>query len=65
MLYFDDQGQYFHGPLLQLMFFPNVLLSVFSMALGALMIMFTLETPDYQKLIKTMGELEICETICR
>lgn len=104
MLYFDDQGQYFHGalylmvyivpyyyiiysavillrnyrmfrksqryaiacffvlgmfgPLVQLLFFPNVLLSVFSMALGVVIIMFTLETPDYQKLIKTMGELE-------
>ena len=46
------------GPLAQLLWFPDTLLSVFSMTLGLLMIMFTLETPDYQLLMKTLGELE-------
>ena len=46
------------GPLLQLLFFPDVLLSIFSMTLGILMILFSLETPDYQKLMQTMEELE-------
>lgn len=46
------------GPTLQVLFFPNVLLSVFSIALGIILIMFTLETPDYPQLIKTMNELD-------
>lgn len=46
------------GPILQLLFFQDVLLSIFSLTLGILMILFTLETPDYQKLMQTMDELE-------
>lgn len=46
------------GPVAQMLWFPDVLLSVFTMTLGLLMIMFTLETPDYQLLMETMGELE-------
>lgn len=46
------------GPLAQMLFFPNVLLSLFTMPVGVLVCMFTLETPDYQRLMKTMGELD-------
>ena len=46
------------GPLAQMLFFPNVLLSLFTMPVGVLVGMFTLETPDYQLLMKTMGELD-------
>ena len=45
------------GPLAQMLFFPDVLLSLFTMPIGLLVCMFTLETPDYQLLMKTMGEL--------
>ena len=45
------------GPLAQMLFFPDVLLSLFTMPVGVLVCMFTLETPDYQRLMKTMGEL--------
>ena len=46
------------GPILQLLFFPDVLLSLFTASLGILIIMFSLETPDYHMLMKTMEELE-------
>ena len=46
------------GPLAQMLFFPNVLLSLFTMPVGVLVCMFTLETPDYQLLMKTMAELD-------
>ena len=46
------------GPLLQMIWFPDVLLSLFTIPIGLLICMFTLETPDYQNLMKTMGELD-------
>lgn len=46
------------GPLAQMLFFPDVLLSLFTMPVGVLICMFTLETPDYQRLMKTMDELD-------
>lgn len=46
------------GPLAQMLFFPDVLLSLFTLPVGVLICMFTLETPDYQLLMKTMGELD-------
>ena len=42
----------------QMLFFSDVLLSVFSITVGELVLMFTLETPDYQRLIETMEELD-------
>lgn len=45
------------GPTLQLLFFPDVLLAMFSCAMAIVAILFTMETPDYQKLIKTIKEL--------
>ena len=46
------------GPLAQMLFFPDVLLSLFTIPIGLLICMFTLETPDYQLLMKTMADLD-------
>lgn len=48
----------FAGPVLQMLFFPDVLLGLFSSALALMMILFTMETPDYQKLTQTISELQ-------
>ena len=47
------------GVVLQIVCFPNVLLNIFMIALGFVVILFSLETPEYQKLIKTMEELKV------
>ena len=47
----------FIGPVLQLLFFQDVLLSLFSVTMAIMMILFTMETPDYQKLMTTIKEL--------
>lgn len=44
--------------LLQAVFFENVLLIYMAAAFGVLMLVFTLETPDYLQLKKTMEELQ-------
>lgn len=46
------------GPILQMFFFPDVLLSVFTPSVAALIMLFSMETPDYQLLTKTLAELE-------
>lgn len=38
--------------------FPEVLLSLFFVSLAVLIILFSMETPDYQLLIKTLAELD-------
>ena len=43
--------------ILQLVVFPNILLSDFGTALGALLVFFSVETPDYVNLVKTLDEL--------
>lgn len=48
----------FGGAALQMLFFPNVLLAMFTVALALVMILFTMETPDYQELVRTIDELE-------
>lgn len=45
------------GPVLQMLFFPDILLSVFTPSVALLIILFSMETPDYQLLIKTLAEL--------
>ena len=45
------------GIVLQMVFFPDTLLALFMSALGVMMILFTVETPDYQKLVITIDEL--------
>ena len=44
------------GPFVQIIF-PHVLFSLFMVSLGFMMLMFSMETPDYQQLTKTMNEL--------
>ena len=50
-------ASFFTSFLLQLFAFPDTLLSDFGTALGALIVFFTLETPDYAKLMATLNEL--------
>ena len=45
------------GLVLQMFFFPDTLLALFMSALGLMMMLFTMETPDYQKLAITIDEL--------
>lgn len=45
------------GPLIQMLLFPDVLLSLFTPSIAALIILFSMETPDYPLLIKTLAEL--------
>lgn len=45
------------GPLIQMLIFPNVLLGLFTPSIAALIILFSMETPDYQMLMKTLAEL--------
>lgn len=47
------------GALLQLVLFPNVLLVMYMASLGGVIFLFSVETPDFIKLEKTMKELEI------
>lgn len=49
------------GAVLQLGFFPQVLFTSFSLSIGLIIVMFSLETPDYQKLMKTMDELKLAK----
>ncbi len=44
------------GPVVQLMF-PNVLFVLFTISVGLMLLMFGMETPDYQALTQTMNEL--------
>ena len=50
-------ASFFISFLLQLFVFPDTLLSDFGTALGALLIFFSIETPDYIKLMATLNEL--------
>ncbi len=45
------------GLVLQMFFFPDTLLALFMSSLGLMMMLFTMETPDYQKLAITIEEL--------
>ena len=46
------------GGVLQLVWFSDVLLNVFTISLGITIVLFSLETPEYQQLKATMVELE-------
>lgn len=48
---------FFASFFVQLFAFPNVLLTDFGIALGALIVFFSIETPDYVKLMATLNEL--------
>lgn len=45
------------GPVIQMLIFPNVLLALFTPSVALLIILFSMETPDYQMLMKTLAEL--------
>ncbi|MBO5485654.1 MAG: hypothetical protein J5988_01810, partial [Eubacterium sp.] len=40
-----------------MLIFPNVLLALFTPSVALLIILFSMETPDYQMLMKTLAEL--------
>ncbi len=46
------------GPLAQMLLCPDVLIGLFTVSIGIMMMAFSLETPDYKRLLKTMEELE-------
>ena len=46
------------GFLLQWIFFPKVLLSSYMTSIAAMVLLFIIETPDYNKLTRTLKELE-------
>lgn len=46
------------GVVLQVLVIPDVLFISFTVTIGLVLIMFTLESPDYEKLVATMKELE-------
>lgn len=48
----------FVGPIMQMLFFSNILLSMFTPSIAILIILFSMETPDYQLLMKTLAELD-------
>lgn len=45
------------GSVIQMLFFPDVLLALFTPSIAVLIILFSMETPDYQMLMKTLAEL--------
>ncbi|MBD5520163.1 MAG: response regulator [Lachnospiraceae bacterium] len=49
------------GPVLQFLFCPDVLLGIFTVTIGLVIIHYSLETPDYVLLMKTMDELNIAK----
>ena len=51
------------GVVLQMFFFPDTLLALFMSALGLMMMLFTIETPDYQKLVITIEELNATKNV--
>lgn len=46
------------GPIVQMLVFPQVLLGLFTPSIAVLIILFSMETPDYQMLTKALAELE-------
>lgn len=46
------------GPVIQLFIAPDVLLILFMISIGFTMMLFTMETPDYQALMQTLEELK-------
>ncbi len=49
----------FSGMILQGLFFPDIYLANGMISIALLMIVFSLETPDYRKLTRTLNELEL------
>ena len=51
------------GTVLQMFIFPDTLLALFVSSLGLLMMLFSMETPDYQRLIITIDELNTTKKV--
>lgn len=51
----------FSGAIIQIFVIPDVLFNLFTLSLGIIIILFSLETPEYEKLLATMKELEIAK----
>lgn len=51
----------FVGVFIQMLVCPDILLTYLFSSFGCLALLFTIETPDYAKLMKTMEELEIAK----
>ena len=51
------------GTALQMFIFPDTFLALFMSALGLMMMLFTMETPDYQKLVITIEELSATKRV--
>ena len=49
------------GPIIQATLVPNVLIGMYCCSLGVVMMIFSLETPDYAKMVKAMDALEEAE----
>ncbi len=49
------------GGIIQLFFLPQVLLNIFMISLAFVIILFSLETPEYQKLMQTMEDLRVAK----
>ena len=49
------------GSLIQMLFLPDILLGIFTVCLGVLVMLFSLETPDYQNLLDTMEQVEFAQ----
>lgn len=47
------------GGVLQIFFFPDVLLTMFTISVAIIIVLFSLETPEYQQLMQTMEELRV------
>lgn len=46
------------GPVIQMLLFPEVLLGLFTPSIAVLVILFSMETPDYQRFTKALAELD-------
>ncbi|MGN0318220.1 MAG: response regulator [Lachnospira sp.] len=49
------------GPVLQMLFLPNVLLCIFTLTIGIILVFLTIETKDYKQLNETLKELKITQ----
>lgn len=49
------------GPIIQATLVPNILIGMYCCSLGVVMMIFSLETPDYAKMVKAMDALEEAE----
>lgn len=49
------------GAVIQIGFLPDVLLTMFALSVGLIIVLFSLETPEYQKLVQTLEELQVAK----